>query len=228
MLTIIHGENQVACRKKLAELLATAKQHQQTIINLEAEKLDRAKLETVLLSDSLFGEAKVLVLEYVHSLPKSKKKDEFINLISSASIDIILLEKKLVTKTDLKKLPRDTIVHEFKITPKLWTLLDHLSPVLQSKSATLKLLRESIASDSGEFVLVMLARQIRLLIQVKENQTLKMAPFMLAKLSKQARNFSLEQLLKSHQQLYLIDQKQKQSAGLLSLEAELDLFVLNM
>jgi hypothetical protein len=67
-----------------------------------------------------------------------------------------------------------------------------------------------------------------MLIQVKENQVIKMAPFMLAKLKKQAQEFSLAKLLTLHQLLYQIDQKQKQSTSLLNLETELDLFLFNM
>lgn len=228
MLKIIHGENQVASRKKLTELIDEAKKQNHEIINLEAEKMDRAKLETTLLSDSLFGGSKILILEGLHSLPKSKKKDEYIDLISSASIDIILWEKKLLTKTDFKKLPTDLIAYEFKVTAKLWSLLDHLSSNPKTKNTTLKLFKESVESDGAEFIFLMIVRQIRMLIQVKENQSLKMAPFMLAKLSKQAQEFSLTKLLSLHQQLYRIDQKQKTSTGLLSLEAELDLLLFNM
>lgn len=228
MLQLIHGDNQVSSRIKLTELVGEIKRQNKEILELNADKLDRAQLESALLSESLFGQEKVILLEGLYSLPKSKKKDEFINLISSASIDIILWEKKLLTKTDLKKLPSDLESYEFKITPKLWTFLDKLSPNPKTKNALLKLFHESIAMDGAEFIFLMVSRQIRLLIQVKEGETSKLAPFMLGKLKKQAGEFSLEKLLAIHQQLYQIDKKLKQSANLLSLEAELDLLLLNM
>jgi len=228
MLKIIHGENQVASRKKLVELIEQAKKQNKEIVNLNAEKIDRAKLESALLSESLFGHEKLLVIEGLYSLPKSKKKDEFISLISSASIEIILWDKKLLTKTDLKKLPAELENYEFKITPKMWSFLDNLSTNPKAKNAMIKLFKESVEGDSAEFVFLMIARQIRILIQIKENNPPKMAPFMLNKLNKQAKEFSLNKLLDLHQKLYLIDQKQKQSTGLLSLESELDLFLFNM
>lgn len=228
MLTLIHGENQVALRQKLTELVAVAKSKNTEIFELVADKLDRAKLETALLSNSLFGNERLLVLENLHSLPKSKKKDEFINLISSASIDIILIEKKLLSKTDLKKLPADLKSFEFKVTAKLWSLLDQLSPNQKQKADILKLCKESVAKEGAEFTFLMIARQIRLLLQVKEGQTQKIAPFVLGKMKKQAATFSMEQLLELHHKLYQIDQKQKQSLGFLSLEKELDLCLLSM
>ncbi|AKM81554.1 MAG: hypothetical protein UT13_C0001G0594 [Candidatus Pacebacteria bacterium GW2011_GWF2_38_9] len=228
MLKIIHGENLVASRKKLTELIDEAKKKNQEVSSLEAEKLDRAKLEAALLSESLFGNEKLLIIESLYSLPKSKKKDEFIDLISSASIELILWEKKLLTKTNLKKFGNDFENYEFKVSSKLWTFLDQLSANKNNKKALLKIFRESIESDDAEFVFLMLARQIRLLIQIKENHPPKIAPFMMGKLNSQARTFSLEKLLELHQQLYQIDQKQKQSTGLLSLASELDLFLFNM
>ncbi len=225
MLIIIHGENQVASRRKLSDLLTAAKKKNQDIIKLEAEKIDRAKLESTLLADSLFGNSKILIIEGIHSLPKSKKKDEFIGLISSASIDIILWEKKLLSKIDLKKLPTNLENFEFKISPKLWSFLDQLSAKQKNKNELLKLFRESISTDEIEFVFLMLIRQIRLLIQIKENYPPKIAPFMLSKLKAQAKEFSLEKLLLLHQKLYQIDQKQKRSTSLLNLETELDLFL---
>ena len=228
MLKVIHGENQVASRKKLVEFIEQAKQQKKEVVSLSAERLDRAKLEAALLSKSLFGHEKLLVIEGLYSLPKSKKKDEFIDLISSASIETILWDKKLLTKTDFKKLPSNLENYEFKVTPKMWAFLDTLSPNPKAKTSMLKLFKESVESDSSEFVFLMIARQIRILIQIKENQPPKVAPFMLSKLNKQAKEFSLEKLLNLHKQLYLIDQKQKLSTGLLSLESELDLLLFNM
>jgi hypothetical protein len=228
MLKVIHGENQVASRKKLIEFIEQAKQQNKEVVNLNAEKLDRAKLESALLSESLFGHEKLLIIEGIYSLPKSKKKDEFIELISSASIEIILWDKKSLSKTDFKKLPTVLENYEFKITPKLWTFLDTLSTNPRNKTAMLKLFKESVKSDSSEFVFLMIARQIRILLQIKDNHPPKLAPFMLSKLNKQAKEFSLEKLLNLHHQLYLIDQKQKLSTGLLDLEGELDLLLFNM
>lgn len=229
MLTLIHGDNQVASRQQLSDLIAAAKQAGQLIQTLEANQLDRATLEAALLGDSLFGESKTLVIEGLFSLPKSNKKDELISLISVAEIDIILWDKKSVGKLEQKKLPPQTQVQEHKISQKLWTFLDQLQPGPVHHQKLLPLLHQSIASESAEFVLLMLARQIRLLLQVKDNDpALKLAPFMLAKLRQQAQRFSLTQLLNLHHQLYQLDQQLKRSTSLLKLEAQLDLWLLSL
>jgi hypothetical protein len=228
MLKVIHGENQVASRKKLVELIEQAKEQNKEIQKLDAEKLDRSQLEAALLSESLFGHEKLLIIEGIYSLPKSKKKDEFIELISSASSDIILWDKKSLSKTDFKKLPTIVTNYEFKVTSKMWTFLDALSTNPKAKIAMMKLFQENLANDEAEFIFLMMVRQIRMLIQIKENHPPKIAPFALSKLNRQAKAFSLEKLLNLHHQLYLIDQKQKFSVGLLSLEGELDLLLFNM
>lgn len=229
MLHLIHGDNQVASRQKLTELIQATKAHNQRIETLGAESLDRATLEAALLAENLFGEDKLLIIEGVFSLPKSKKKDELIDLITSASIDVALWEKKSISKTDQKKLSPQSTITEYKISQKLWQFLDQLSPSTTSKTTLLKNLHESVEQESAEFVFVMMIRQIRLLIQVKEKDpTLKLAPFMQGKLERQAKSFTLQQLLAIHHQLYLLDQQHKQSASPLSFAAELDLLVINL
>ncbi len=228
MLTIIHGDNHVASRQQLTELTTQAQNRGMELLSLEAEQLDRASLEAQLGSSSLFGQDKIVVIEAVHSLPKSAKKDQLIKLINDASIDIILWEKKSLGKLELKKLPSNAAIFEHKSSKQLWNLLDSLRGQRMDKTATLRLLRESCASENAEFVLVMLARQLRLLIQVKDAGAPKLAPFMLSKLKRQADSFSLSQLLQLHRQLYQLDLRLKQSRNQLPLAAELDLWLINM
>ena len=71
----------------------------------------------------------------------------------------------------------------------------------------------------------MLARQIRLLLSVKDGVVPKLAPFAVAKLQKQARAFTLDQLLRTHTTLVDIDRQQKTSTTQLSLHAQLDLLM---
>ena len=96
MITIIHGENHSVSRKKLTDLISQAKSKQSEIQTLDAKNLDLASLETAVATNYLFTEEKVLLIENLHSLPRSKKKDKFIELIAKAEINIILWEKKAI------------------------------------------------------------------------------------------------------------------------------------
>lgn len=224
MLTIIHGDNPLASRQKLQQL--RTKFTTANITELDADNLTVAALETALAAKNLFTEQEVLVIENLFSLPKSKKKDELISLVIDATKEVICWEKKLLPATTLKKATQATIfVH--KLSSKLWTFLDQLAPQAQAKKQ-LQLLQEVLERDGAELCFAMLSRQIRLLIRAKENDLADLAPFLRSKLQKQAKNFSLSQLLQAHQQLFAIEEQNKTSRNLLSLGQQLDLWLLSL
>ena len=227
-MLILHGDNIVLSRNKLQELIATATQKKQTVLRLEAKKLNLATLEEALHSDSLFGEEKLVILEGLHSLPTSNRKKELINYLSTInhqSSTIILYETKTLTTTMLKKFPGSQAL-EFKLSNSLWKFLDGLGDG-NVKTQNLASLHQAIAQNDEFMVLSMIIRQIRLLIQAKEGKV-KGAPFMITKLKAQARHFSLEKLLELHQKLFALDLSLKTSQNNLDLGKELDLFLISM
>lgn len=93
----------------------------------------------------------------------------------------------------------------------------------------LKLLHDQLDSGANEFMLLsMLARQIKILIQVKSTngQNLDMHPFVIRKTLNQINKYSLPSLKKLFAQLTIIDQKLKNSQG--SPRLLLDLFTVEM
>lgn len=232
-MQILHGEHLVASRQKLVALLDAANEEGRAITRLDAARLQLQDLEAHLGSDDLFGTPKTLVIEELHSLPKSAKKNQLLELVSTASkksdspVELILWEKRELTPTMLKQFP-SAIVTVSKISNAVFTWLDSLSPVPTSKPAQLKLLHTAIASEDAFMCLAMLTRQIRLLIQVKDGSPVAGAPFMVAKLRKQAQNIELPQLLKTHRRLLEIDLAAKTSTSSLTLDQHLDLLVLDL
>lgn len=227
MFTILHGENLPKSRQKLVELIQESKNKGQQIKRLQAKKLTLAELETALMAQDLFGNTQVVVIEELHSLPTSQRKKDLITLLSKAQIPIILWEKRALTKTMLKKFPqaKDT---EFKISKTLFAWLDSLDGKTKNKTSQLKLFHQTIETEAPELCLVMLARQIRLLIQAKEGEKISGPPWMAQKLQRQNQKFTFSQLLKIHQNLLILDIKQKTSQLSLELAAELDLLLLRM
>ena len=230
MLTLIHGDNQIASRQSLVDQINQAKATGLEIITLEANKLEVSELQEALGSQSLFGQEKVLVIEGLHSLPTSKRKKTLIQLLVSASQtdlpDVILWEKRLLTKTMLKKFPQAKI-KEFKVSQKLWQFLDNLGNHQVTLKKQLALFDTVCQQEEVHFVYLMIIRQIRLLIQAKEGH-FSGAPFMITKLRKQATYFSLAKLLRLHKKLFQIETKQKTSTNLLDLKSELDLFLVSL
>jgi DNA polymerase III delta subunit len=227
MIIILHGENTIKSRARLTQLVNDLKVKNQEIIRLEAKKLELAQLEETLLKNSLFGNQETLIIEELHSLPKSKKKDELISLLAnSTQKDIILWEKRDLTATMLKKFPQGK-AEQFKLTNALFSWLDlfhHQTPIKQNLQA----LQKAIKNNGDYMCFIMLARQISLLIYAKDGGQIKGAPFMISKLKKQAQAFSFEKLLGLHKQLFELDQQMKSSKNLLTLEQALDVLTISL
>lgn len=227
MLTILHGENVVASRKKLVELLEQLKNNQQTVDRLEAKKLSLGILESKLVKQDLFGTEITIVIDELHSLPRSKDKTSLIDLVSKSEVNVILWEKRKLTPTMLKKFPQAQ-VFGFKLSNALFSWLDSLNGNSKHKKQLLTTFHQVLQTEDAHLCLVMLARQIRMLIQVCETGTMAGAPWMVQKVKIQSRSFNLNQLLKIHQELLEIDLLQKTSTNNLELDQELDLLLLRM
>ncbi|MCB9813713.1 MAG: hypothetical protein H6772_04895 [Pseudomonadales bacterium] len=226
-MIIIHGENTVNSRQKLVEIITDKKAKDQEIFRLEAKKLSEANLEEILGATDLFGTSKTIIIEELHSLPTSNKKKNFIELLSKPQThDIILWEKRLLTKTMLNKFPNAQI-YEYKISKTLFAWLDLLGSK-DSDNKKLNLLHSAIETDGDFFCFLMLIRQIRSLVEIKSGGLPKGAPFMISKIKAQASKFSLEKLLDLYEYLLKIDQSQKTSKSNLNLLQTLDLLTLKM
>ncbi len=231
-MDILHGDHIVHSRAALGTYIDTARENNVTIERLVAKKLTRSELEEALVSTSLFATAKLVIIEELHSLPKSKRKDELIALVAEHAAQpatpgetIILWESRSLTPTMVKKFAKAR-VQEFKLSKKLFSWLDSLgTPNVKQK---LLLAQEAIATEGEYLCFSMLVRQVRLLIQAKDGGTIKGAPFMITKLQSQARRFTLESLLKTHAQLLELDRQMKQSGSILSMTQQLDLVTLAM
>lgn len=232
-MIIIHGENTTNSRQKLVEIIDEKKSKNQEIVRLEAKQLTEANLEEALGANDLFGTSKTIIIEELHSLPVSKKKKNLIDLISKPQThDIVLWEKRSLTKTMLGKLSSDSnkssiIDFEFKVSKTLFTWLDSLGNKGNTQKK-LQLLHSAIETDGEFFCFLMLIRQIRMLIEIKSGGVAKGAPFMTAKINQQAANFKLEQLLDIYKELLQIDIKQKTSASLIDTVTMLDLLSLKL
>ena len=173
--------------------------------------------------NSLFGISQAVVIEGLHSLPRSKKKNELIKLIaseaSSGQTELILWEKRDLTPTMLKQF-KGAKCEQFKLSKVLFKWLDSLGG---DRRDVILLTHQAVEQDGAELSFFMLVRQVRLLIEVKSGGQPGGPPFMISKLKRQASNFTLEELFDLHTKLLKIDLDQKTSGSLLSLPQALDL-----
>lgn len=224
---ILHGENLEKSRKRLGEIIDAARNKKTPVIRFEAKKLNLAALEETLGSDSLFEASKCIVIEELHSLPRSKNKNLLIKTLAavdSENMEIVLWEKRKLTATMLKIFPAANVEY-FRLSKALFSWLESFGG---NPQRSLPLLKEAIHQESAHFAFVMLIRQIRLLLEIKSGGKASGPPFMIQKLQGQARLFSLKKLFDIHRQLLEIDRKQKTSRAVLTLEKELDLLTMRM
>ncbi|MBI2325959.1 hypothetical protein HYU91_01080 [Candidatus Collierbacteria bacterium] len=219
-MLIIHGDDTVTARNHLNDELEKAKSSSAGVSRFDARDLDLTKLTQVLEGMTLFGLQPMIVIEGLFSLPKSKNKDHLIEFLTKyQDRQIILFENKALTATTLKQFKKAT-VSGHKPAAIIFTFLDSIKP--GSASTSLKLLDQlENANQPPELVFAMLVRQVRLLIQALEPNSLKGAPWQKSRLISQARAFGERGLLTLHHNLYHLDKQLKTGASTLPLSTQL-------
>ncbi|MDD4443466.1 MAG: DNA polymerase III subunit delta [Patescibacteria group bacterium] len=162
-------------------------------------------------------------------------------LIRQSDDDLWLISqsiKKAALATDKELIDLETIsfyiVDHFK--EDIFALTDAISN--KNHALALKILEEQFAAEiSDEFLIVMLARQFKILIRIKSAlakglaaeeiaQTLKIHPFVVKKGIPQANNFSINQLKYCFNKIIEFDKKNKTGEG--ELKSELLLLISNI
>lgn len=203
MQIVLHGDNLVASRERLHQLIAQAKTRKEEIVRLSGDKVTPTDVIQALESQSLFGTDRLVVLENPTQPP-------------STSGNLVIWCSKELSKTALAKYK--SFQAELFKTPKIiFQFLDSLS---------LKLLHQCLTTEAPELVFYLLSRRISDLIVAKDTpQLLKQAPWQKQRLIAQASRFSLDQLLGLHQSLLDIDISQKTGSAITDLPTSLDLLL---
>lgn len=237
---LIHGDNTFKSREKLGSLIDELKTQAVELSRFDAPNLTLNELENTLLSNALFAQPEAILIEGLHSLPTSGRKKELLEYCSaylqkqnnepdSYPKQLILWEKRLLTKTMLKPFVlHGAEIFEFKVSSQLFKWLESLSPEKTKKTSLLVALQTVLDQENEFIIFTMLARQIRLLLEIKSGAAPKIAPFLVSKYKKQASLFTEQQLLEIHQKLVQIDTNIKTSGSHLTLAQQLDLLVLKL
>lgn len=229
MIAIFHGTNLVASR--LALISQKQKAPNREIISLPAKKLDLSALKQALESTSLFGQEKLVVIEGLFSLPKSKKKEEILKYLKTEKYrpNLIIWEGKQIDGRTLAPFARIGQIQEFKLSPTIFKFLDSLEP--KNPKPTLIWLHQTLKTDPPELIFYLLARRVKDLIIAKDlgKKGLNyLAPWQQDRLLRQAQKFTLLGLLRLHRQLLTIDYQTKTGQTDLPLASNLDLLLLSL
>lgn len=228
MLTIIHGDN----IKDSREFYFQSRQKFPSAKILQGDKIAFTDLVEAVEGNGLFTNDNVQDIFIETLLTKKhagKELDGFIQYLSQhADAKITLWEQKQLDKKLLNKFTKAQI-REFSYPQTLFQFLDALGP--KNTAQLIKLYHQTLQSVEVEVILFMITKQIRLLLGLKDTQGSMiseirfMQPWQKPKLEKQAKLFTIEQLLFLHGKLYDFDWGYKSGALATSLEDSLDFFL---
>ena len=227
MITILHGDDIVKSRLALEEI---KKQNQKAeILNLNGKKIDLTQLKQALEAISMFSDQRLVVIENL----LGNKQGELIAYLQDnlPKSDLVLWEGKEISKSFLSKIPQAKIFL-FKPEPVLFKFLESIKP--DNKEEELKLLELSLKKEAPEIIFHMLTRQLRLLMLLREGinsgieELDRLASWQKERLTRQAKYFTLGQLVDIYHQLLEIDLQQKSGQAAFNLPKTLELFVANL
>lgn len=206
MLYLLHGDRTDASREKLLALKSAASGKE--IRELDGTTLRETDLIQALESSSLFGGDIMVVIE--RFLGSAKKREKAFSLMltrilqASASADVVLYEEKEIEKTTIAKLGRNARVLLFKTPAALFPFLDCIRPGNHAEMLTrFCLLMES---EAPELVFSHMVRRVRQLMQILDAAgPAGLADWQRARLTTQARHFTMDKLVAMHERLLQTD-----------------------
>lgn len=203
MITLLHGENVTASRKRLSEIKD----------NFDGEVV-YADLNSSLESSSLFFSKRLLILENVLGVKLPEIDND----------NLVFWEGKKLSATQitsfLKKYPKAN-VEEFKIDPVVFKFVESIGP--GNQKVMMPLWKKYMATEEPEIAMTMIVRQIKLML-VNEN----MAPWQKERLARQASLFGEERLKKMLGELLEIDYKNKSGQSTVGLADLLEVWLLGI
>lgn len=229
MLYLIHGDQTEAARAKLVELKDQAKNKE--IREINGKRLDGTMLVQALESSSLFGSDVFVVIEGFISNAKKREKSFAATLAqiteAGKSADIVLYEEKEVEKSTLTKLGAQCVAFLYKTPVVIFQFLDSLRP--GNAATSLAYLSQVVENEAAEIVFALLIRRVRQLIQLKDGVIPEgLQEWQAGRLTSQARHFTIEQLVRMHKRLLVIDIAVKSSSSPFSLTQQLEQLIINL
>lgn len=225
-MLILHGDNLMASRQILTGKI---KNFSGEVIRLDAKKINLTDLKQALETHSLFGQKKLVAIENLFSRQKSKEKEALTNYLKeNKPPNLIVWEGKTIDGRALTSF-KFAQIQKLVVPTVIFKLVDSLSP--QNKKNSLSWLSQCLKSQPAEMIFYMICRQINLLIiaaDLGSEGLEKMAPWQKMNLVRQAKNFSLNQLIDIYRQLLEIEYQQKTGRASLPLKSQLDLLITSL
>lgn len=245
MIYLLHGNNQELSRLALSDLIKNLPPcggiglgpkefpvvgQTKEIINLDGESINLTELIQSLESLSLLSLDKIIVIENLFSRPVSKAKEELIKYLKTNPINtnLIFWERKLISGTVLRWLPKSWHLKLYKTSPIIFSLLDNLRP--NNEFELLNTLSQCLKTDKPELIFYLIIQRMRDLMLALDLGAggLKSSPWQINKLIKQSSKFTLNKLTFFYKKLLTIDFEIKTGVSLMPLSYQLDLLLMDV
>lgn len=229
MITLIHGDDNASSRKKLQE--EKERNPEVEIVQLDGTAVKLPDLALICQSSSFFSSQKTVIIENLLTGKVDKQKEAIFQYLVSrdCTAAVILWESKEIGKTIIKKYfacAKEILCQPSKL---LFKFLESIG--IERKGQLIVSFHNCIEQEEVELIFVMMLRQWRLLIMVKDfagKEIAEIPAWQRHKLDRQASFFSLSTLISLYRQLIAIDYKIKTGQTPLALVALLDIFFLSL
>lgn len=227
MITVFHGEDVVASRNALVAAVAALKQKLPgvEVININGDRATLTEISNRIDTPNLFAVPSALVMEKILSRRPSNEKTAILKYLNSLSQPIVIWESAQASAASIAVLDKKTTkIQQFKLAKSIFKLLDNLRP--GNSLQIIKLLTDTLATESAELVSFMLAKRVLQLILATSshsNALSGLAPWQQAQISQQAKYWTSNQLKNFHRRLVSIEQAIKFGSTPMSLADHLDI-----
>lgn len=228
MITLLHGDNIEASRIELNSLRDKLKKEKE-IITFDGKSLDLTLLIQATESESLFGNQKCIIIErlFLGLNARSKQAVNVANLLVKTDADIIIWDEKLLTPAQIKLLGTNIQIREFSIPKTIFQFLDSIKP--GNVKQMLFLFEQSQATNAIELLFFMIVKRVRYLIILKDNKIIPgLQSWQAARLTTQAKFFTMDKLLFMHKKLLEIDYSIKSGNSAYDYKDNLELFLVEI
>ena len=233
MITIIHGDDISSSRSYFGEL----KQKYIDFVLFDGAKITITDLVQNIEGSGLFGATKAIFIEeFLTKLKKTNRESkEILDFIikNSKNANFFLWESKEILRKDLS-LFKDAAVKFFKLPKNIFLFLDNLKP--SNSKNLLGLFHQALESQiKEELILFMMQRQFRILLALSDkgsngniDELIRLAPWQMGKLERQAKLFIVSDLIRIYKKLYEIELGLKTGKLNLSLVQAIDFLLLEI
>lgn len=229
MLTIIHGDDTDKSYETFTLLRERVKDKEIRV--LDGKGLTTTALTEALESSSLFGnDVSVVITKLLSSV--NKKSSGWLELVdiinaSANTADILLYEPKELDKTTLSKFTQDALIQTYIIPKIIWEFMDGLHT--GNTQSSLMKFQKIIAHDPVEIVFAMIIKRFRHLIQLSDGITPDgVAPWQAARLTRQARFFTMEKLVALYKKLAAIELSLKTGGSPFTLSQHIEQYIISL